>query len=204
MPENNHDHDVFLGRQPILDRERRVIAYELLFRASAYADEAHVTNDALATTQVIDRAFRELGLRAVVGRSKAFINVGAESLASRQIETLPPDRVVLEILETVDFDEGVVRRCRELKAKGYSLALDDVFCYGERCEPLLDVVDIVKIDVLLVDPYALRELVRRLRLRDTCLLAEKVDNLERARQCRALGFDLFQGFFFGRPVTLSG
>jgi len=198
-----HTPDVFLGRQPILDRDRHVIAHELLFRPAPNADEAHVIDDALATRQVIDRAFGELGIHTVVGKARAFVNLCGESLMSPMVETLPREQVVLEILETVDIDERTVRRCRKLKAKGYRLALDDVSHYSEACEQLLDIVDIVKIDVLLVEPGALGELVRRLRLHDARLLAEKVECRERARECLELGFDLFQGFFFGRPVTLG-
>jgi len=195
--------DIFLGRQPIFDRERRVIAHELLFRGAPDSDGAHVTDDARATRQVVDRAFRELGIRTVVGKSRAFVNLCGESLMSRMVETLPPEQVVLEILETVDIDERIVQRCRELRKKGYRLALDDVFRYSAASEPLFDIVDIVKIDVLLVEPGALGTLVKRLRLHDARLLAEKVDCRERARECLDLGFDLFQGFFFGRPMTLG-
>ncbi len=194
--------DVFLGRQPIFDRQRRVFAYELLFRGDALACEAHVRDDVAATHQVLDCAFNALGIHTVVGKSYAFVNLCTESLMSRHVERLPRERVVLELLETIDVDDAVVHRCRELKAKGFRLALDDVSGYGEACERLLDIVDIVKIDVLQVAPGALAELVARLRLRRTRLLAEKVDCVERARQCTALGFDLFQGFFYGRPVTL--
>lgn len=195
--------DVFLGRQPILDRNHRPVAYELLFRASPNDDVAHVSDDAQATRWVIDRAFRQLGIRTVVGRSRAFVNLCAESLISPMIEALPREQVVLEILETVEVDARIVRRCRDLKAKGYRLALDDVSCYSDACEALLGLIDIIKIDVLLVEPGALASLVRRLRSYDTRLLAEKVDSRERARECLALGFDLFQGFFFGRPVMLG-
>lgn len=195
--------EVFLGRQPILDRERQVVAYELLFRSSANASTADITDDTLATAQVVTHAFYDFGIHTVVGRSMAFVNLDAGSLMSAMIETLPRDRVVLELLETMDIDRRIVRRCRELKAKGYHLALDDFFRYDESYEPLLEVVDIVKIDMLLLDPESLSELVRLLKPWHRKLLAEKVESRQRARQCLALGFEFFQGFFFGRPSILA-
>ncbi len=195
--------DVFIGRQPILDRERHVVAYELLFRSSKNEDDAHVTDDTLATAQVVTRVFYDLGIHAVVGKSMAFVNLDAASLMSTMIETLPRDRVVLELLETIDIDRQVVRRCRKLKAMGYRLALDDFFHYEKSYEPLLDVVDIVKVDMLLLDPESLSDLVRLLKPWQRHLLAEKVECLQRARQCLALGFEFFQGFFFGRPAILA-
>lgn len=195
--------DIFLGRQPILDRAQRVVAYELLYRNAPHQPAALVTDDLLATAQVIKLAFHDLGIRTVVGESRAFVNVCAESLMSRLVEALPPQQVVLEILETVAVDARIVQRCRQLKAKGYRLALDDFSCFDEAHEPLLDLVDVVKIDLSLVDSTNLCELVRRLKLRPARLLAEKVDSAERARECLRLGLDLFQGFFFSHPVVLS-
>ena len=196
-----HIPDVFLGRQPILDRWLRVVAYELLFRSET-TGVANVNDDTAATAQVIRQAFRQLGIRTVVGDCSAFINVDAPTLLGRAIEALPADQVVIELLETIAIDDDIVRRCRELKALGYRLALDDFVRYEETYEPLLEIVDIVKIDVLQVTPDYLARLVRRLRPWPPQLLAEKVETRQGARDCRALGFSLFQGFYFGRPALL--
>jgi EAL and modified HD-GYP domain-containing signal transduction protein len=193
--------DVFIGRQPVFDRRNHVVAYELLFR-SGQDREAHIIDDSLATSQVIHRAFRDLGLRTVVGARRAFINVDAPTLMRRDIELLPADRVVIELLETIEVDKAMVKRCRELKAKGYRLALDDFVRYGTEYEPLLEIVDIVKIDVPALSRSSLANLVDLLHDWRPKLLAEKVETSECARDCLALGFNLFQGFFFARPVIL--
>jgi EAL and modified HD-GYP domain-containing signal transduction protein len=195
--------DVFLGRQPILNRCGQVVAHELLFRSEPDQSEAHLTDDAIATAQVIARAFNAIGIHTVVGGSRAFINLDAELLLSRLVERLPQDRVVFEILETVEVDDRLIRRCRALRARGYRFALDDLCGLSESQEPLLDLVDIVKIDVLRLDPASLERLVRRLRYWPAQLLAEKVETPVRARLCLALGFDLFQGFLYGRPQILT-
>lgn len=196
--------DVFVGRQAIFDRARRVVGYELLFRNSSNEQEAaQINDDALATTQVVSRAFYELGIHTVVGKSRAFINFDAELLLSNVIEALPPDRIVVELLETMEIDERILRRCRELKKLGYRLAWDDFFRYHESCDPILDVMDIVKIDLLRIDRPSLSALVSRLKLRPTILLAEKVESMETAQTCFTLGFSLFQGFFLERPVVVG-
>lgn len=194
--------EYFLARQAILDRQRNLVAYELLYRDTDAA-AANVSDDACATARLVRRAFSDIGVDTVLGKCRGFINVDAELLLSPRIEALPAAHVVIELLETIEIDARIVCRCRELKQKGYRLALDDFCAYGAQYEPLLDLVDIVKIDVLQLEPAALIELVRRLKLHRPMLLAEKVDTLERARQCLALGFDLFQGFFFARPMLLQ-
>lgn len=194
--------DVFLGRQPILDRRQQVIAYELLYRDGS-GNAAQVRDDARATARVIAHLFQDFGINTVLGRCEGFINVDAETLMSRGIESLPKARVVLELLETVQVDKHIVRRCRELKQRGFRLALDDFSVYDQCYEPLLAMVDIVKIDLLELDRTALASLVRRLRLYPARLLAEKVESWDMAQRCLTLGFDFFQGFLFGRPTVLA-
>ena len=103
----------------------------------------------------------------------------------------------------IHIDDRIVGRCRELKRKGYRLALDDYTRYEAAHEPLLELVDIVKVDILALDPASLADVVRLLRPWRCRLLAEKVESLKRARDCLALGFDLFQGFYFGGPAILG-
>ncbi|MEW6119266.1 MAG: EAL domain-containing protein [Pseudomonadota bacterium] len=193
--------EIFLGRQPILDREQRIVAYELLFR-SGHTREAGVTDDMQATASVIHHAFSEMGVQAVLGPHLGFINVSGEMLLSDLIEILPGSQVVLELLETVTVTDAIVDRCRSLKQQGFMLALDD-FVYDDSYRPLLDLVDIVKIDLLLHRRDELRGIVGRLKKWPVRLLAEKVDSAEQADLCHRLGFELFQGYYFARPAVLS-
>ncbi len=193
--------EIFLGRQPILDREQRIVAYELLFR-TGHTRAAGVTDDMQATASVIHHAFSEMGVQAVLGPHLGFINVICEILLSDLIEILPRSQVVLEMLETIEITEAIVERCRLLKQQGFMLALDD-FVYADHYTPLLALVDIVKIDLLLHTQDELRAIVGRLRKWPVKLLAEKVDSAEQARYCLELGFELFQGYYFARPAVLS-
>ncbi len=85
--------DIFLARQLILDRQRQVLAYELLFRSSAEQTEVCVRDDALATASVVSAAFRRMGIGAVVGGARAFVNLDAGFLLSSRVEKLPKDQV---------------------------------------------------------------------------------------------------------------
>jgi len=193
--------DIFLGRQPILDREQRIVAYELLFR-TADTTSVTVTDDMQATASVIQHAFGEMGVQTVLGTQLGFINVSADMLLSDMVELLPRAQVVLELLETIIVTEAVIERCRALKQRGYMLALDD-FVFADSHRPLLALVDIVKVDLLLHTQDELRAVVSQLKPWPVKLLAEKVDSAEQAAYCHALGFDLFQGYFFARPAVLT-
>ena len=195
--------EIFLGRQPILDRNQNLIAYELLFRSGFTAD-AGVTDDISASASVIVSAYAELGLANVLGKQRGFINVNAELLMSDMIRLLPRNQVVLELLETITITDEVVRRCGELRSLGYQLALDDVIEITDPIKRLLSLVNVVKIDLLQTSAQALPQLISFLKSKSLLLLAEKVEDLEQAKHCMALGFDLFQGYHFARPQIISG
>jgi EAL and modified HD-GYP domain-containing signal transduction protein len=195
--------ELFLGRQPILDRSQSIAAYELLFR-SGHFEGATFEDDVFASTTVINHAFTELGVEAVLGKHPGFINLSAALLMSDVIELLPRGKVVLEILETVKVSDALINRCSELKARGYVLALDDFVGHEREFTPLLDLVDIVKVDVNRLTPQALEHVTRRLQHENRRLLAEKVDSRELADRCLELGYELFQGYYFARPSVITG
>jgi EAL and modified HD-GYP domain-containing signal transduction protein len=195
--------EFFLARQPILGRDQHMVAYELLFRAAGEHDEARLTDGAAATAAVISHA-SQLGLEQVVGNKLAFVNVDAVVLMDDYVRFLPPHKVILEILETVKPTEPLLARIAELKELGFKFALDDVVGHTEEVDKLLGLVDVVKIDLQGVAPEALGHLCTSLRKWGKKLLAEKVETQQEFRLCQELGFDYFQGYYFARPVILSG
>jgi c-di-GMP-related signal transduction protein len=124
-------------------------------------------------------------------------------LMSDIVQLLPPERFVLEILETVTFDETLFRRCRELRRAGFWLALDDVSQVTPRLAELLPCVDIVKIDFLDCPREDLNELIGVIRQHGKVLLAEKVETPEDHHVAMCAGFELFQGYYFAKPQVLT-
>lgn len=193
----------FLGRQPILDHSGVIHGYELLFRSSDH-NAAQFTDDHHATIQVITRAFSELGLQAVVGEVLSFVNLDKRLLTSRDIDALPPERMVLEILENTPLTGENVASCARLHEKGYPLALDDVNALAPDHAAILPYVSYIKIDLAETPEDSLDALVDKVRPMGIALLAEKVETRAQYEYCRKLGFDYFQGYYFARPEILSG
>lgn len=196
------DHEkFFLGRQPILDRNQEIIGFELLFRA-AERNVAEFESYSQASASVITSALASFGIDEVLGGKFGFINVHLGLLLSEMLEVLPVEQTVLELLEFIDLDEQVLDRCRELKEIGFKLALDDHEFSADYSE-IYNVVDIVKIDILQTGMEALPAIVQGLRRTPVKILAEKVETFEQFDICYRMGFDLFQGYFFERPVVLN-
>src|SRR5262249_7619981 len=132
----------------------------------------------------------------------AFINVTRELLVRELVGILPPERTVLEVLEDVTPDREVLAACRNLRSRGYRIALDD-FRLDRTTAAYLPTADIVKLHVLPSSPHERRRLGRHLVGTNVTLIAEKVETREMFEEARALGYGLFQGYFFARPVTMA-
>jgi EAL and modified HD-GYP domain-containing signal transduction protein len=193
---------VRVARQPILDRASRLIGYELLFRAPGAASAA-VLDDREATSTVIVDGLLDVGLLDLVGEHLAYLNVSRDFLLSVRPLPLPPEKVVLEVLEDQLVDGALLEVLDELVDRHFTIALDD-FRLTPSTERLLPYARIVKVDVLEHTGRALEELLVYLQAHrpSLTLLAEKVETREHFQHCRKLGFDTFQGYFFARPARV--
>jgi c-di-GMP phosphodiesterase len=192
--------EVFIGRQPIFDRGQRVVGYEILFRAED-RNQARVLDAETATATVVLNALTEIGLERIVGPHVAWINLPRESVLSGIATMLPPTVAGFEILEGQKVDDALVAGVRGLKDQGYRIALDD-FEYSAEYVPLLEIVDVVKLDYLALGSDRFAAEVETLKAYPVQVLAEKVETNEAHQYCLALGCDLFQGFFYQKPELL--
>lgn len=196
--------DIYIGRQPIYDAKLNVVAYELLFR-SGKMNEANVIDGDNATTNVIINAITEIGMDQLVGPHKAFINLTHNHILQMADLPLPElkDRLVLEILEDIKTENTIVEAITKLANDGFSIALDD-FIYDESLQPLVDISNIIKIDLMALNDEELKAHVIKLADGKRKLLAEKVETQEEYDHCRELGFDYYQGYFFSKPQIIKG
>lgn len=192
----------FLARQPILDRDLKLFAYELLFRVSSENTAPGVIDGVSATAQVLTHAM-EIGLERLSRGHLAFINLPREFLVDPTLLPIDPVRVMLEILEDVIPDEDVVAGVQSLRASGFKVALDDVVdsaAWGD----LLPFVDTVKIDIQAMVADNWSQEIGRIKAYGCKVLAEKVETAEEFERLKDLGVDYFQGYFFARPRIVSG
>lgn len=197
--------DIFVGRQPIFNKDLEVYAYELLFRSGHESNHAVILGGDSATAQVVLNTFMEIGLSNLVGEHKAFLNFTEGFLLRENIPLFPRGQLVIEVLETVKPTPAVVRAIEHLRGLGYTIALDDFF-YTDEYRPLVALADIIKIDILEVGAKHLADHIRSIRAtnKQVRLLAEKVETREQYEYCRGLGIDYFQGYFFAKPQIIKG
>lgn len=193
--------DFFIARQPIFNHKLEVFGYELLYRSSEKRSD--IVDGDIATAEVITNTVLEIGFDTVTRGRKAFINFTKTLLDKQVAKLLPKEYLVVEILENIEPDIDLLKVCEELKSEGYSLALDD-FVFKPEYLPILDLADIVKVDFLLTQGRERRELIKRINNPNIKFLAEKVETHEDYTQALADGYRYFQGYFFQKPLLMTG
>jgi c-di-GMP phosphodiesterase len=188
-----------VARQPIYDAGMAIGAYELLYRSSPEAAKAQVNDARQATMQVISSAL-EIGLDKLVSGMPVHVNFPRELLVTDSPLPLPPERVVIEVLESVPGDAEVISGLNTLRTLGHRIALDD-YWPDTTDAALLEVADIVKLVVSQRSRAELQPLVATLKKRGIELIAEEVETVEQFEQCLELGFTGFQGYFLQHPQT---
>lgn len=194
--------EAFIARQPILDRKGDLFGYEILYRDSSGSNQFGAIDGDIASSNTIITAIFSIGLDKLTAGKKAFINF-TRSLLNKEIATLLPcDIVVPEVLENIDPDPEIIAACKSLKKAGYTIALDD-FLFDEGYEELIQIADIIKIDFLSTDYTYWKNIVINHKRPGLRFLAEKIENVEMYQQAVELGYTLFQGYYFCKPVIMS-
>lgn len=186
----------FFARQPIVDRRRVVVGYEMLFRGdwSDLGEGGANSATAQALCAILLRTNRSSRPRLPI-----FVNFTHDVLVKGLGRVLTPPRdFVVEILESVEPDERVLEECRRLRASGLRIALDDVID-DERLQAFANAFDIAKVDLLGCAPSSVSAMVSLAHRQGAKALAEKVENEEAMADALDQGFDYFQGFGLGRP-----
>jgi EAL and modified HD-GYP domain-containing signal transduction protein len=194
--------EVFVARQPIFDRNRKVWGYELLFRSAASQTRFDGTEATSATRQVISNGMLSIGFDKLLRGKHACINFGREMLLQDLYTSLPHQTAVIELTEDIEPDEEVVEAVKRMRAQGYRIALDD-FRACPQMEPLVALANMIKVEMFTPKPQQ-EAMVREFHDRGIRMLSEKVETDVEFRWALSAGYDYFQGNFFSCPVVMRG
>jgi EAL and modified HD-GYP domain-containing signal transduction protein len=190
----------YVARQPILDKNRETIAYELLFRDGPNNTFPHI-NPELATSRLLIEQFLTYQCSCINGKA-GFVNFSYQSILNQTPVLFPKKQMVIEVLEDCKPSDELLREIKFLKKQGYKIALDD-FIPSSAWNRFLPYVDIIKLDIRQISIPKAALLIDKLKETGIRFLAEKVETYEEFDKAQNVGFDLFQGYFFGRPEILE-
>ena len=192
---------VYIGRQPILDRNMKLFAYELQFHQGLNPNQQTIE----ASAQLLAKTESEIGLQSIVGGHTALINLPRDLMIQSHdfASFVDKNNLVLEIPNHVDKDVDVLKRLKGLKSEGASIALDN-FIKDDASLKLAKISDFVKVDNEAMSEVKMKSVIEELHQNGKKVIAEKVDTEEMYQYLKKLGFDYFQGYFFTNPVVING
>ena len=190
----------YVARQPIVDRNKKTVAFELLYRNGKENCFPDVSADFATKSILMDQIL--VHQKKILDGKKGFINFGYDSLIERLPFDFPSKNYVIEILETCEPTDELFNLVVELKKAGYSIALDD-YIPTEAWRRFYLYVDIIKFDITTYSLTDAAQYLKTLAKYDIQFLAEKVETYEEFNSALACGFHLFQGYFFSKPEMIK-
>ena len=190
----------YLAYQPIVNKRREVVGYELLYRDGSQ-NAAHVTDNDKATRKVVAETVGLFGLNRQTDGFLA-INFTRNLIMDNFVLNLEPEKVIVQIKTNVLFDDELEAKLRDLRERGYIIALKN-YLGEQRLRPYLSLFDIIRVDFKATNSIFQREATRKNILPNTLFMAEKVEREQDFETALDLGYQLFQGYLFAKPTLLS-
>lgn len=191
-----------IARQPILDAQRAVIAYELFDRSTGQLMHDASSDIALIFNAMADTS-RELGIES----KTIFINRTHQSLLNDSLELVKPEKVVIKVAPVPGHEAQAIQLLQPtlaaLRARGFRLAFTHTVVAPAYAswQPL---ADYVKLDLLNLKPALLKPLISAVQTRTPAqIIAEKIETPEQFSAVATLGLALFQGYWFGQPTVVK-
>ncbi|MBF1051171.1 MAG: HDOD domain-containing protein [Peptostreptococcaceae bacterium] len=195
--------DVFVARQPIFNRDKEIVAYELLYRNSLKNFFDPSVSSSKATSILITNSHINIGMDNLVEDKYAFINFDSTLINNDIPSLLNKDSVVIEVLEDVKPDRVFLSNLLALKKQGYKLALDD-FTLDYPYQNTIPLYDIIKVDFMLAGLDGAKKIMDKYKNGKRKFLAEKIETVSEFNTALDMGYDYFQGFFFSKPEIIQG
>ena len=192
----------YAARQPIFNLDKKLFAYELLFRDGVENVFPDVDGDQ-ATSKIVEASKFNDGISDFTANKPAFINFTLDTLEKGLPEMLDPNEIVVEIIETIKPGKKLLNLCENLHLKGYKLALDD-YVHENVWLHFFPFIEIIKVDFRKSNLEQITEIIEiSSKYKHIKLLAEKIETYQEYEQAKELGFTYFQGFFFAKPEMIK-
>lgn len=194
----------YLGRQPILNSENDIIAYDLF-----YKDEQQLSdfdNPRFATSSVLVSVLNKFGVKNIVGSKKAFIKTDESFLMHDLIFTIPSEMFSLSLMCITTPNERHIERLEQLKERGFSVGINDVSVDNDLISnimPVIHLIEFIKIDTIFSDSSSVEDLLKMAKAQGITTIATKIETQEMYQHYKALGCDAFQGYYFSKPTIVE-
>ncbi|TAM06743.1 MAG: HDOD domain-containing protein, partial [Rhodanobacter sp.] len=186
-------------RTPLLDRERQLFAYEIVFHRGEPGDEENLLRSVLST-------ITDGSLTRLVRGNRAFLNLPPELLPEDCDVLLHQPRLGMVLQPSVADDQSLMKHLQQIAERGCQLLLDAGAIYPEgsrALQALLQMVQLVRLDASRLSPEILQERTESLHARGVSVIAGQVNDHATYARCLELPVQAIQGRYLLLPQPVA-
>ncbi len=192
-----------IARQPIYDRNKNVVAYEIFLRRKdkpeEYPREVEFSKAAYLITDIIS----EIGFDRVSEGKKLVINFALETVLNKTIDILPFNKVIFnlnppEVPLGETLYKKIVERLREILKEGGELLLNEKL-YTGKYKDIFNLSNAVEFTVQSLS----KDKVSTLHAYKKKVMVTRVESQEDYEKAYDYGVDYFEGMFLAPPELIQ-
>lgn len=188
MNEGKQMKNVYLGRQPIIDAESNLYAYEILYRDGQ--KESNIDSDRYASASVISSVLNKFGARNLLGDRRAFVKIDDKFLLNDIIFSIPKEFFVFSLLDGVQMSPRVEERLEKLFSEGYLLAINDIVLTQDVMQKYNNVLKYISHFKIRIDSnisVGIEAMIQTLKANNIQVIATKIEDSKQHVIAQALG-----------------
>lgn len=193
----------FIGRQPIIDHDGYIFAYDLYFSITG---EAPVSLRASVST-LISTLLNTYGVKNILGERLGFVQVDHTVLLSDMIESIPKEHFVLSIIDTTILDIELFHKIVQLYKDGYQFAIHDITLNSipklKKLKHLFPYISYFKINMHDFSEQYLHKLKEILAPYSIQIIGTHIDDHNLYGVTLSLAFTYAQGNYFSEPESFK-
>jgi c-di-GMP-related signal transduction protein len=194
--------EMAVARQPIVDGQRMVLAYELFHRIPASAAHPSSGRAPLALSALVEN-----GASFATSKTDLFFGCQHSALSGPHWDLLDPAKIVIDVPlvrePTPAHVSAIAALLAQLRGRGFRLAFD----YGVVApvyQPWHHLVDFVRVDLSSDTQAQIRNLLGAIGTRTGAdVIAHNIQSAEQFELFKGLGVKRFQGAWFSEPEIVQ-
>jgi EAL and modified HD-GYP domain-containing signal transduction protein len=192
-----------IAKQPIFDKEGRIVAYEVYLRKKGntleYPKEVPYNRSAYIIVEILT----EHGIDRVGEGKRVMLNVSVDALLNRAFENLPLEKLIFELLKPQIQVGGVIigqtlKSMGRFKEAGVLFASYYELLEDERYQKFVEESFFISVDF----PHLKDKRIEQLKAKGKKIIVTKIETKEQYEEALKVG-DFFEGNYLESPYILK-
>lgn len=187
----------YIVKQPILDSNKDIYAYEVLWKDNL---EQQSSNKDTLAANVIEDFFGEINSQGFTDGKRIFLTMTPNLIIKNIPKMFAPEKLVIQIDDSVLIHPLASKIIYRFKKQGYHLAVKG-FEFAPRFFSTLDIIDYIKVDFSKTEDPSIKNIVELGKAMNLKVIAYNVNSPESYELAKSTGCSYVEGASVAQQVT---